>query len=514
MSRTKRIIGGASIGYVHQAAIVALGLWLTPFVLHHVGQHEYGLWLVAGQLMGYLTLLDLGVLAILPREVAFASGDVNAAGTPTDRVFRLVAQVRAIVRWQLPALAVACAAVWWWLPAEWATLRWPLIPVFVAFVVLYPLRVESAALQGIQDHAFLAKAQMAGWALGSLTTVVLVLTNFGLYALAFGWIVGLATPAAAGWWRARRLWAALEAPGQTPPPNGYFKRSIWVSIGQVSQVLLGGSDVLILGAILGPAAVVAYACTGKLVTVLANHPQLLMHAAQPALTELRASESKERIRTVATALTQAMLIMSGGLVVAILSVNHYFVVRWVGAEQYGGWGLSLAFTAMMLLRHWNVATIYTLFCFGYERQLSLTGLADGIVTIAFTALGVWQWGAIGAPIGSIAGVVLVSLPLNMRSVAHEMGLSVGGFLGSVSTLLLRIVGLAAAAALTASSRLEQSFGGVVLLLVLAGTVFAVLIGPLALNGPVAPYLRMAVPVLGRFRSKPTVDHPVAAESPS
>src|SRR5713101_6058139 len=103
MSRTRRILGGASLGYLHQAAIILLGLWLTPFLLRRVGQHEYGLWLVAGQLLGYLALLDLGVLAILPREVAFLSGQSDKDGA-NDQIAGLLARVRTIVRWQLPSL--------------------------------------------------------------------------------------------------------------------------------------------------------------------------------------------------------------------------------------------------------------------------------------------------------------------------------------------------------------------------------------------------------------------------
>jgi len=170
MSRTRRILGGTTISYVHQAAVILVGLWLTPFLLRRVGQHEYGLWLVVGQLLGYLALLDLGVIAILPREVAFASGlpDAQAAN---EQIASLVAQVRRIVRWQLPALAIACAVVWWFLPAEWASLRWPLALVFVAFIALYPLRIVSAVLQGAQDLPFLAKSQLIGWALGAVVTI-------------------------------------------------------------------------------------------------------------------------------------------------------------------------------------------------------------------------------------------------------------------------------------------------------------------------------------------------------
>ena len=48
MSRTRRILDSSTVGYVHQAVVILVGLWLTPFLLHKVGQREYGLWLVAG----------------------------------------------------------------------------------------------------------------------------------------------------------------------------------------------------------------------------------------------------------------------------------------------------------------------------------------------------------------------------------------------------------------------------------------------------------------------------------
>jgi O-antigen/teichoic acid export membrane protein len=491
MSRTRRILGGTTISYVHQAVVILVGLWLTPFLLRRVGQHEYGLWLVAGQLLGYLALLDLGVIAILPREVAFASGLPDAQAV-NDRIASLVAQVRRIVRWQVPALAIACAFVWWFLPAQWTSMRWPLALVFVAFIALYPLRIVSAVLQGAQDLPFLAKSQLIGWAVGTVITIALVIAGTGLFALVVGWTVTLTIPAVAAWWRVRQLWPGMSAPSDSGPVRQYFNRSIWVSVAQIAQVLLAGSDVLLLGQILGATAVVPYACTGKLVTVFANHPQLLMHAAQPALTELRASASKERLATVATALTQTMLMMSGALAVAILAVNHFFVDWWVGPAQYGGWWLTVAFTVMMLLRHWNVATVYTLFCFGYERQLSLTSLADGVVTVIATALAVWKWGLIGAPIGSIVGVATVSLPFNVRSVASEMGLGVGAFLKTSAPLSIRIVVIGAAAA-AGSAWFPSSFTGALLVALPIVALYAATMLPLAWNGPVGPYLRMALP---------------------
>lgn len=516
MSRTTRFLGGAGIGYFHQIAIILIGLWLTPFLLHRVGQHEYGLWLVAGQLLGYLALLDLGVLAILPREVAALSGQTDKAKAGDD-IAALLARVGWIMRrWQLPGLSVACALVWWFLPADWAGLRTPLVPIFIAFIVLYPLRILLAALQGVQEMPFLAAAQLAGWVLGTAVTITLVVMGAGLYALVGGWVITTAVPAAAAWWRARGHWPRARRDRPRGPASEIFKSSLWLSVGQVAQVLLAGSDVLLIGRFLGAAAVVPYACTGKLVTVFANHPHLLMHVAQPALAEMRTSESRERLERVATALTQAMLLMSGALVVIILPVNHAFVNWWVGASQYGGWPLTLAFAAMMVLRHLSVAIIYTLFCFGYERQISLTSLADGIVTVAATAVLIWFWGPVGAPLGSIAGVLTVSLPVNGRSMAREMGLTAPGFVAIVAPVLVRIVAVGGAAAIVSAWLAPSSLLAVGLLMAAAVALYCALVFPLAWHGEVGPYLRHALHlgrvVTSRRQPQPPADLPVPPDA--
>lgn len=492
MTRTRRILSGTGIAYAHQAALLVLGLWLTPFLLRRVGQHSLGLWLVVSQILGYLSLLDLGVLALLPREIATASGLVEAEGR--RRMAALVAGVRSIVAWQTLALAGLSASVWWWLPPNWVELRWPLAVVLVAFVLSYPLRVPAAVLQGLQELPFLSKTQFAGWAAGTGVTILLVVRGHGLLGLVIGWTIGQVAPAVAAWWYLRTRHAAVSSPRE--PASGsaspYLQRSLWVSISQVAQVLLSGSDVMLLARLLGPAAVVPYACTSKLVTVFANHPQLLMHAAQPALSELRASESKARLASVATALSQAMLIMSGAIMTVILPLNQFFVGWWIGPSQFGGVWLTVALVSMMLLRHWNVATVYTLFCFGYERQISLVSLADGVCTVVLTVVFVWKWGAIGAPLASIVSVVLISLPMHGRSVAHEMGLSSIAFMGSLAPLLVRLAAVAAVGSTVSIYFPVTTMAGVLTHGVPLALVYVALVGPNAWTGPLRPYIRVMI----------------------
>jgi len=482
MSRTKKILGATSVGYLQQASTLIIGLWLTPFLLRSVGQHDLGLWQVTGQLLGYLALVDLGILALLPREVAFLSAQPGV----TERIGGLVAQVRGIVRWQVAMLAVVCLVFLAFMPAEWRSLRWPLAGVFAVFVCSYPLRIPAAVLQGLQDLPYLARAQIIGWASGTALTVLLVLAGLRLPALVAGWSVTLLLPAVMASWRLRRAFTVSDAPTGTRVP-GYFEKSMWVSAGQLGQVFLYGSDVLVIGKLLGAAAVVPYVCTGKLVTIFANYPQMLVHSAQPALTELRGAGAKERLVEVTQALAQGMLVLSGALVVTVITANQFFVTWWVGNSQYGGLVLTLALTATMLVRHWNVAMNYTLFSFGYERQVSIVALADGLVTLSLTALLVPRIGLIGAPTASVLGALLVGLPLNVRAAAREVGVGLGSFLRPCASLVLAI---SAVVALTVAghfwldaSRLVNAVAFAAVMLAL----YAAVVVPFILYGPLKPY---------------------------
>src|SRR5262245_66322916 len=117
MSRTRRFLGGLGVGYASQAVLLLVGLWLTRFLLGRLGQHDYGLWLVGTQLLGYLMLTDLGVVALLPREVAYATGrsqgDSKADG---GLLSELVGETSRLVYYQMPLVALIAVGFWWFLP--------------------------------------------------------------------------------------------------------------------------------------------------------------------------------------------------------------------------------------------------------------------------------------------------------------------------------------------------------------------------------------------------------------
>src|SRR5437588_2097727 len=348
-----------------------VGLLLSPFLLHRLGAQDYGLWLVGTQMLGYLFLLDLGVTGLLSREVAYAvgreAGNRSSNDAPANRELpALVGRVIRIAMWQVPLLGMGALAIWLLNPGSWPQLRGPLAIVLAGFVLLFPTRVLQGTLTGLQDLGFLNAAQTAAFLATTAITIGLVLMGWRLYSLAIAWIAGQSLLALI--WAARvflRYRYALPRrllQVRWPEARQYLGKSTWVTVTKIGDVLLSGTDLLLVGRFLGPGAVIAYACTGKLLLVLSNQPQMLMELALPGLSHMRFAESRERTRQAFTALSQGMLLMTGAIVSCVLLLNRSFVSWWVGKDLYAGTLLTALLIASLLLRHWNLTLSGSVFC--------------------------------------------------------------------------------------------------------------------------------------------------------
>jgi O-antigen/teichoic acid export membrane protein len=392
--------------------------------------------------------------------------------------------------------------VWLYVPAEWQGLKGPIGIVFVAFVLTFPFRVLPAVLQGLQDLSFVGWAGIGSWATGTVVTVLLVIAHWGLYALAVGWVAAQLVSCVVWWLRLRRVFPKV-LPDRLPSlpwrvARSFFARGTWLSMGQLSQLLLAGSDILVIGKLLGPVAVVPYSITGKLVYVLANQPHLLMHVAVPALSEVRASGDRQRTTNVMAALTEGMLVLSGLVVCVILVVNRGFVTWWVHSDQYAGDRLTAVLLLVMALRHWNATFTFTLFALGEERRLAFTGLGDGLVTIVMSIVLVRWMGLIGAPIGGLLGVALVALPFNLRGLAQQTNVSIAAILGRLVPWAWRFAVLVAAAIGLSRLWVPDRFFPLAIATSGVTAIYTLVMIPVVLRGPLAPYLHGRIPRRGQI----------------
>ena len=512
MSRTKGFLGAVGVGLLSQVVYAVTGFVLTPFLLDRVGQHDYGLWAVALQVTTYLGFLDLGVVALLPREVAVAAGRGTAAGDGGAEVRALVGRTTRIVLWQIPLIAAASLLIWVLMPNEWSALRGPMAAIFAAFVFFFPARVVHAVLTGLQDQSFAGWLQLGSYLFTTAVMVALVLGGAGLPAFAASGVAAQVI-VSVGWWARLRAKFPWALPDRLPPSSWreareYLGRSIHASVSQLAVILIAGTDIVIVGKLLGPAAVVPYIVTGKLIAVMANQPHLFMQVALPGLAELRAGESRSQVYVATTALGQALLTLSGALFCLVLLVNKSFVAWWVDPAQFGGVALTLCLLLHMTLRHWNTVLSFTCFALGDERRLSYLTLADGATSVLASLLLVRVLGPVGAPIAGIAGAALVSIPNNLRALSVRLDVPVSKLTRPTLGWLLRCAPLALACFAIARVWPPPTFLGLAAATIVVLAVYAVVMTPVALRPPLGDYARPRLaPLLARLQLRPRQETP-------
>jgi O-antigen/teichoic acid export membrane protein len=489
LTRSRRFFGGLRLAYLYQAVVMVGGLWLTPFLLKHLGQHDYGLWLVGLQTLSYLVLMDFGIVALLPRETAYVTGHA-ISGRGGQDLADLIGRTARIVLYQTPIVGIGVACAWFIVPPGQA-IRGPILVAMLGFILLFPLRIFQAVLHGLQESPYLGKLQIVSWGVSTAVMVILVLRGTGLYALAIGWVVGQLLPAALSFHRLR-----TSFPGVLPSRLPKLARKelyramtsgTWVSVAQIAQILVAGTDFVIIGKLLGPSAVVPYACTQKLIAVLANQPHLIMEMAGPGLSQMKTSESRDRIFRACNTLALGMLTASGAVACVALAVNHSFVSWWIGERQYGGPLLTAILVSSMLLRHWNNTSVYTIFALGHERRISITTLADGFVSLSAGVMLVRWLGPIGAPLGAILGVCLVSLPGNLSALAGEVQVSVFRVASSIWSWLWRFV-IVAAFAVALGLRSRANLPYIAGIATITGLVYAAVMLPMIMDSHLRTYI--------------------------
>ncbi|MDH3360559.1 MAG: hypothetical protein OEL55_06775, partial [Desulfobulbaceae bacterium] len=57
----------AASNWIAMVIQILIGFFLTPFVISHLGQSGYGIWVLIGSFIGYYGLLNLGVGAAVTR---------------------------------------------------------------------------------------------------------------------------------------------------------------------------------------------------------------------------------------------------------------------------------------------------------------------------------------------------------------------------------------------------------------------------------------------------------------
>jgi O-antigen/teichoic acid export membrane protein len=403
---TRRASLNAAQALLDYTARLAVGLVVTPILVRGLGQSLFGIWQVLGQLLGYLSATDGRPTDALRLVVA---NRVTLDDATTMR--RHVGSAMLVWLLFLP-LALIAGGVLIWLspsltkvaPALAPMVRFAAALLFLQFVLATLSAVPESVLRGANMGYKRMGLQSALQVLGGVFSVVAVTLGLGLVGLSLAQVALAAVTAACFWLLAKRYveWFGIARP-QAAQVKAMARTSAWLAIGDLVAKLLIASDVVILGAVLSPAAATPYVLTGYASRTALGILVLGTMGAMPGLGSVIGQGQRERAAALRAELLWLTWLAATVLGVSMLAWNRSFVQLWVGGEQYAG----LVPNVLLV-----VATVQTAFirCDSYiidaalrPRLRVLVGSVAAFATIAACVLLTRAYGLLGLCIGVVAG---------------------------------------------------------------------------------------------------------------
>src|SRR5438128_2075709 len=179
------VVRGSTFRVVGYAASILVSFFLMPFLVHNLGDRVYGYWALAGAILGYYGILDLGIVSAVQYHVAKALGekDPESANRAISTSFGTFGALGSVVL--LATGAIALGAGWFISdPAEARLFRIVFLIVGIGFAVGFPGR---AFIGAISAHLRWDLISGVGLIITVLRTILIVLgikAGYGIILLA------------------------------------------------------------------------------------------------------------------------------------------------------------------------------------------------------------------------------------------------------------------------------------------------------------------------------------------
>jgi O-antigen/teichoic acid export membrane protein len=427
MSRLKKFQRNLFATYSQVGAMAVYALVSVPLILHWLPTEEFGLWAVLVQIMGYVSLIDLGMTAATCRLL------VDYKDNPADgrygsllKTLWLVCLVQSLLVMMAFMALAPLLAVLLEIPDQYAgtfilLMRCQSLVTGIGFLIR-PLNVTLVAHQRV-DITVYSEIFFLG---SSLVLLSLLLANgVGIFSYFYAGLVSPLLNPLWLFWNCRRL-GLLPKSGQWGRASrqmfgeifNYGKDLFLVTLG---WQLIVSSQTIVISRFLGLEAAGIWAVGSKVFNFVMQLVQRTFYMSMPTLAEMLARRETERLKKRFKELALLVDSLAVTLAVGFSLCNSLFISVWTSGKIF--WPpLNDVLLAVWLVvvavqtSHMNLVILRK-----EIGKMSYVLLAEGVAFVTLAWLMSSRWGIAGILAASIICTLLFSCQYCLRRGRRDFG---------------------------------------------------------------------------------------------
>lgn len=411
------------------AASMAVAFFLSPFLVHRLGNVAYGVWILAMSSVAYFGLLDLGLRNSVTRFVSkgHTTGDHEGASEMLSAALWVRLQLSALVLVLCGGFAAIFPLMFKVPPELAADARAVVLLMGLSFAIYMSIGVFAGVLSALNRYDLYTLVVLAQLALRVIGVVTVLQTGHGIVAIAGCELFAATVGNILFVYVARRIYPDLKI--LLKKPSGEILRKLWsysayVFLLMVAMQLVYQTDNLVVGAFVSASAVTFYSIGNSLCRYTQQLVAAMTTTFTSAASTFDAAGDTSRLRALYYNGTRATMAFSLPILITLITRGDNFIGVWMGPQYSRTSGTVLTILASALLFSLQ-NTPATSIAFGVEKHktVAIWAAGEAIANLTLSISLARIFGLYGVAIGTLVPSLAVNLILWPRYVSQLVGIS-------------------------------------------------------------------------------------------
>ncbi len=411
---------------------IAVGFFLSPFILHRLGDEAFGLWILIFSLTGYYGIFDFGIRSSLVRYVSKfqATGD-------KDQLARLVNT--SLFSYTCLGIILAVPTV---LGSFYVDRLFHIPPGFlkdarILFLMVgsslalgFPLGVSGGILEGLQAFYLINWTNIVSTLVRAVLIVYVLRHGLGLLSVA---LITVSLPLITAAVRALIAQRLLAIPYGWRYVDRESLRQV-VNYGSVTFVIIVAAqlrfktDAVIIGTFLSAAAITHFSIGARLVDYAAEVVSSLAQVFTPMSSHFHATGDYNQLRRIFVSGNRACALVMFPMAVVLVVMGKSVIEAWVGPRYVSSYIVLLIVLIPATLYQAQSTSNRILFGMSLHKSLAYVVLMEGIANVILSIVLVRPLGIVGDAIGTAIPMLCTALFFLPRHMCRQLGVPVRKFL--------------------------------------------------------------------------------------
>jgi O-antigen/teichoic acid export membrane protein len=410
----ERVLRASLTNWLNQVATLAIRFVLTPFILHRLGDTQFGLWALIGAVIGQGEMLDFGIKAALTKYAAefHSQGEYGQARRLIATSFLLYCGLGLLALLAAATVAPIFPHLFNVPPSEQGTAMIVVLLMGVQLAVTLPGSASGAVLWGLHRYGLVNALIMTSTVLSAVITVTVLLAGGGLIAmvaagipLAFGmlgggiYLLNLVAP---------ELRLSLTEARRDLVRSVVSFSSATFTIETAASLQIKFNEIII-GAFMPVSAVGPYSLARRMSDVPQTAAAQTIGGYIPLASELQAGGSTDRLRALYLVGSRVALAVCVPLAAVLIALAGPLLALWLGPQysQYAPIVVILTLTSVASITRQPGGLIVQ--GMGRHHRLAVAYVCAALANVAIAILLVRPYGLLGVAVATLISSIGLNL---------------------------------------------------------------------------------------------------------